>query len=299
MSTSITSSMFDSIKQALAKNETSNSGKFLKTEVGNTYTVRLLPNIKDPSKTFFHYFTFGWTSFSTGQYIQVVSPQTWGDRDPINEYRYKATKTGSQEEKDKASKILRKENWMVNVYVINDPKNPDNNGTVKLLKFGRQLHKIIMEAIEGDDSDGLGSRIFDLTAKGCDFKIKVDKQGEYPSYSTSKFTMPKAIDGLTTEKIESVYNGTSDLEKVYSVKSYDELKKTLDEHFHCIGVTESKNTKPAQSAQPAKAPQPAEEEDSAPWKGAESKNVAEAAKSLDGDTDEEDDIQKILAQLNG
>lgn len=297
MSTSITSSMFDSIKQALAKNETNNAGKFLKTEVGNTYTVRLLPNIKDPTKTFFHYFTFGWTSFSTGQYITVVSPQTWGDRDPINEYRYKATKTGSQEEKDKASKILRKENWMVKVYVINDPKNPENNGQVKLLKFGRQLHKIIMEAIEGDDSDGLGSRIFDLTAKGCDFKIKVDKQGDYPSYSTSKFTMPKAIEGLTPDKIEEIYSNDIDLERVYTVKSYDELKKTLDEHFHCVGVTESKPTQPAK---PTKAPQPVvEEEDAAPWKAAESKNVADAAKSLDGDSDEDDDIQKILAQLNG
>jgi len=149
MNNIITASMFDSIKQALVKNENNSVGKFMKTEVGNTYTVRLLPNIKDPSKTFFHYFTFGWTSYSTGQYINLVSPQTWGDRDPINEYRYKITKTGSQEEKDKASKILRKENWLVNVYVINDPKNPENNGQVKLLKFGRQLHKIIMDAIEG------------------------------------------------------------------------------------------------------------------------------------------------------
>lgn len=299
MSTSITSSMFDSIKQALAKNETSNAGKFLKTEVGNTYTVRLLPNIKDPAKTFFHYFTFGWTSFSTGQYITTVSPQTWGDRCPINEYRYKATKMGSEQEKEKASKILRKENWMINVYVVNDPKNPENNGQVKLLKFGRQLHKIIMEAIEGDDSDGLGSRIFDLTAKGCDFKIKVDKQGEYPSYSASKFTMPKAIDGMTPDKIETIYNSTNDVEKVYNVKSYDELKKTLDEHFHCVGVSETKST-PKNEPKITKAPQPAEEEDAAPWKGVEAKNVADADKALDSDSgDEDEDIQKILAQLNG
>lgn len=293
MSTSITSSMFDSIKQALAKNETSNAGKFLKTEVGNTYTVRLLPNVKDPSKTFFHYFTFGWTSFSTGQYITVVSPQTWGDRDPINEYRYKATKMGSDEEKQKASKILRKENWMVNVYVINDPKNPDNNGQVKLLKFGRQLHKIIMEAIEGDDSDGLGSRIFDLTAKGCDFKIKVDKQGDYPSYSTSKFTMPKAIDGLTQDKIEGIYNSIVDLEKVYTVKSYDELKKTLDEHFHCETVTETKAPTKASSKAPTL---PAAEEDDAPF--TPSAIVDAASKSLDK-SNEDDDIQKILKELNG
>lgn len=286
--TTITSSMFDSIKQALVKNENSNAGKFLKTEVGNTYTVRLLPNIKDPSKTFFHYYTFGWTSLASGQYINLVSPQTWGDRDPINEYRYKITKMGTQEEKDKVSKIMRKENWLVNVYVINDPKNPENNGQVKLLKFGRQLHKIIMDAIEGDDSDALGSRIFDLTAKGCDFKVKVDKQGEYPSYSSSKFTMPKGIDGLTDEKIQNIYNGTTDLERVFTVKSYEELQKVLNEHFLCI---------PTVKEQPHVNETPTVKE-SAPAKPI-SRNVEEAEATLSKSSDADDDIQKILQELNG
>lgn len=279
--------MFDSIKQALVKNENNSMGKFLKTEVGNTYTARLLPNIKDPSKTFFHYFTFGWTSFSTGQYINLVSPQTWGDRDPINEYRYKITKTGSQEEKDKASKILRKENWLVNVYVINDPKNPENNGQVKLLKFGRQLHKIIMDAIEGDDSESLGSRIFDLTGKGCDFKIKVDKQGDYPSYSSSKFTMPKAIENLNENKIQDIYNNTIDLERVFTVKSYDELTKVLNEHYHCTATPVTKDETKVNIVETAAPvmPKPV------------SKAVTEAESTLNTQ-EEDDDISKILEQLN-
>lgn len=233
----LTSSMFDSIKEALSKPEPSGGGKYLKTEVGNTYTVRLIPNIKDPKKTFFHFFTFGWKSFSTGQYTSVVSPQSFGERDPINEYRFKVLKSGTEAEKAKAKEIYRKENWMANVYVINDPKNPENNGTVKIFKFGRQLHKIIMEAIEGEDAESLGSRIFDLTPKGVDFKIKVEPQGEYPSYLTSKFTMPRAIDSMTDAKILEVYNSAHDLEKTQTVKSYDELVKVLDEHFHAKGTT--------------------------------------------------------------
>jgi hypothetical protein len=46
MSSSFTTSMFDSIKSALTKNTEGSNTKFkdyLKTEVGNTYTVRLLP----------------------------------------------------------------------------------------------------------------------------------------------------------------------------------------------------------------------------------------------------------------
>ena len=302
MNNTITASMFDSIKQALAKNEnSSNAGKFLKTEIGNTYTVRLLPNIKDPSKTFFHYFTFGWMSLSSGQYINLVSPQTWGDRDPINEYRYKITKMGTAEEKEKAAKITRKENWLVNAYVINDPKSPENNGQIKLLKFGRQLHKIIMEAIDGEDSDSLGSRIFDLTSKGCDFKIKVEKQGEYPSYSTSKFTMPKGIEGISDDKIQSIYSNTTDLDRVFSVKSYDELQKILNEHFHCVSTT-TETTTPAIVSQPVtsvtsnKVPT---------TNNVVGKNVEDADNTLSGikttsfDTDSDEDIQKILQELNG
>ena len=99
---------------------------------------------------------------------------------------------------------------------------------------------------------------------------------------------------LTAEAQAKLAAGGSPLPSSAAV---DELKKTLDEHFHCVGVTESKPTQPAK---PTKAPQPVvEEEDTAPWKAVEAKNVADAAKSLDGDGDEDDDIQKILAQLNG
>ena len=49
--------MFQSIKAALSKNEEKSApglyNEILKTVPGNTYTVRLLPYAKDPSKTFF------------------------------------------------------------------------------------------------------------------------------------------------------------------------------------------------------------------------------------------------------
>jgi len=236
-------SLFESIKTEMTKDGgNSNRSQFLRTEVGNTYTVRLLPNVKDPSKTFFHYYTHGWTSFATGQYINQISPQTWGERDPIGETRYRITKTGTEEEKEKAKSILRRENWLVNVYVINDPVNPDNNGTIKLLRFGRQLHKVVMEAMQGDDADELGPRIFDLSKNGVDFRIKVEKQGDFPTYVSSKFGMPKAVEGVDTKKAKELYEAMTDLEAVFTVKSYDELKELLNEHFFCLSTDESANT---------------------------------------------------------
>ncbi len=231
---SITSSMFDSIKTALAAdNESSKSGiaDILKTEVGNTYTVRLLPFGKDPSKTFFHFYQHGWNSFATGQYTSALSLQTFGERDPIAEERYKILRTGNNEEKEKAKAIVRSEKWLVNVYVVNDPVNPENNGKVKVLRYGKQIHNIIMDAIEGEDSADLGPRIFDLGPNGVNFRVKVEKQGDYPTYVSSKFAMPSAIDGLDEDDHKNVYDSVLDLTTIFKVKSYDELKDMFREHY--------------------------------------------------------------------
>lgn len=229
-----TKSMFASIKDALTKEGSSNkTADILRTKPGNSYEVRLLPNVEDPSKTFYHYFSHGWTSYSTGQYVTALSPTTWGDRDPIAEYRLKVYRSGTQEEKAKSEAIYRRENWLVNAYVINDPDDPENNDTVKILRFGKQLHKIIMEGITGEDADQFGERIFDLSDKGCTFRVRCEKQGDYPTYVSSKFLVPGAVPGLDDARIKEIYDSGHDLENVFKSKSYDELQHMLNEHFHC------------------------------------------------------------------
>jgi len=238
--------MFESIKSALVKNNTQSKNKdILKVEVGNTYTVRLLPNVKSPEKTFFHYYTFGWTSLCTGQYVAAVSPSSFGAKDPIAETRYRLLKNGTDEEKNKAKSIIRSEKWIVNAYIVNDPVTPENNGKIMVLRYGKQLHKIIMDAIEGEGAEDLGSRIFDLSEKGCSLKVKVEQQGDYPTYVSSKFSMPRAVEGLDKTKIDGTYTNIIDLETVFTVKSYDELKQMLNEHFFCTSDADISNTKKA------------------------------------------------------
>ena len=274
----ITNSMFESIKGALAKNNPVSRNKdIFKLEVGNTYTVRLLPNVGNPTKTFFHYYTFGWTSFCTGQYVYTVSPTSFGARDPIAEVRYKALKTGTEDEKAKARAIMRSEKWLVNAYVVNDPVNSENNGKVRIVRYGKQLHKIIMDAIEGEGSEDLGARIFDLSDKGCNLKIKVEQQGDYPTYVSSKFMMPKAVEGLDKGKIDDTYKNIIDLESVFTVKSYEELKSMLDEHYYCSSEASDTDTKPVKA----------------------NKSEASASSATDStDVLEDDTVKKLLEGLD-
>lgn len=236
--------MFQSIKNALAKDESQSNTSYreiMKLEPGKTYTVRLLPNINNPSKTFLHYYTQGWTSFATGQYVQAVSLQTFGERDPISEERYRILRLGSDEEKKKAETVTRSEKWLVNAYVIDDPTNFENNGTIKMVRYGRQLAKVIDQAINGEDADEFGARIFDLSKSGCNLKIKVEKQGDYPTYVSSRFTSPTDL-GLNDSKINELYTKIHDLERAITVKSYDELVEMWSEHFTCKGAVAAVNS---------------------------------------------------------
>lgn len=230
----ITKSMFESIRGALAADEgkSTNSANILRTEPGNTYTVRLLPYSADPSKTFFHYYQHGWNSFATGQYTAAISPQTFGERDPIAEIRYKFYR-GNDQQKEVASKIMRSEKWLANVYVVNDPVNPDNNGKTMVLRYGKQLHKVIASAIDGEDAGDLGPRIFDLGSSGVNFKIVVEKQGDFPTYVSSKFSFPAEIKGLAESDHEKIYSSGVELNSIFPIKSYDELKEMVNEHILC------------------------------------------------------------------
>ena len=239
-------SMFQSIKDALASSDSKGSATFneiMPTKVGNTYTVRLLPYAKDPSKTFFHYYNHGWNSFATGQYVQTLSPQTFGERDPIAEERFKVLRTGSDEEKDKMQAVRRLEKWLVNIYVVDDPANPDNNGKVKMLRYGKQLQKIITEAIEGEDAEEFGPRIFDLGSEGVNFKIKVEQQGDFPTYVSSRFTAAGKVD-LSEDQQKDIYDRVFDLNEVFTLKSYDDLKEMFNEHYYC----KTEDTAPATTA---------------------------------------------------
>ena len=272
-------SMFQSIKDALAKSDAENTpavyNEVMKTTPGNTYTVRLLPFAKDPKNTFFHYFNHGWVSFATGQYVQALSPLTFSERDPIAEERFRILRMGTEDEKEKVKAIKRVEKYLVNVYVIDDPSNPDNNGKVKLLRYGKQLHKIIMEAIEGEDAEEFGPRIFDLSTNGVNFKIKCENQGEYPTYVSSRFTSAGKL-SLSEDEQKKIYDSVYDLTKVYSLKSYDELKQMFDEHFLVKQVTPEVNT-PTQSTYVEK---PRE-------------SVVETS-SVSSSSSEEDDISELL-----
>jgi len=287
-----TQSMFDSIKTAL--NNTNNGATNSRADIlrftpDNQYDLRFVPNVKDPEKTFFHYYTQSFTSFSTGQFISAMSPQTFGNTDLIAQTKFRLKANGTEEEKRKADTIRRTENWLVNVYVVNDPSNPDNNGEVKIMRFGKQLHKIIMDSIQDEDEAAVGFRAVDLGENGCTFRVKVEKQGDFPTYVTSKFLLPSAVPGL--DDGEAVMEKVYALDEVFNLKSDEEINKLLDEHFYCGDGRSSGASTGSSAPAPEKKADP-ELDEEVPMDFSKKESTKEPA------PDNDDKLEELLAGLD-
>lgn len=235
----LTKNLFAEIKASLSSKNDNSYKDIMKFESGKTYTVRLVPNIAEPKKTIYNYKHHSWKSHSNGQFFTSLCPSTYGESCPIDSYVMKTYNNGTDEEKKKLGDISRKESWMVNAYVISDPTNPENEGKVKVIRYGKELAKVIQSAIDGDDASEFGAeKVFDVS-NGSTLRIKCEPRtgnaGNRLSvtYSASKFLSPSKID-LSEDKLRAIYEGVHDLEKFNKAKTSAELQRGLDQHFFCI-----------------------------------------------------------------
>lgn len=84
----------------------------------------------------------------------------------------------------------RKLNYISNIYVINDPGNPENNGKVFLFKYGKKIMDIIEAAKkepEFKDDDPAIEDPFDLW-QGANFTLRAVHNGSFRNYDSSSFS---------------------------------------------------------------------------------------------------------------
>ena len=234
-------SMFTKIKDKLNSNPSGGQyDHILKFPAGNTYTLRFLPVLEEGKDPLKHYKVHSWTSPVTGKFTSALSLQSFGERDPIAEYRYKQWKAWKDanpnvENKEYNGDIDQKEQWAINVEVVDYPADDKLKGTIKVHRFGPQIKEIIDIATEGARSEEIGWDIFNPTS-GWVLKIVAEKQGEkYTTYKNSYFT-DKKTPKLKDADLEALYENLHDLDAIESVKTYDELKTILDDEF---GVKDS------------------------------------------------------------
>jgi len=164
--------------------------------------------------------------------------QTIGEKDPvqlaaINAFR-KAKADGDQSLREYAKKFMPRRSYYANVLVIKDESEPENEGKVKIFKFGPMIFSFIEKASMPEFDDMEAFDPFDYW-DGADFKIRMVKDTmpgsdgktiEVPTYKDSAFDKSSALFDGDDEKIDEIYQQTYDLSEFVSsdkFKSFDEV----------------------------------------------------------------------------
>ena len=165
----------------------------------------------------------------TGQWYIENSLTTVGQNDPVSEYNSKLWNSGVESDKEIARKQKRKLQYYSNIYVVEDPANPQNEGKVFLYRYGKKIFDKIMETMQPAFEDESPINPFDFW-EGANFKLKLRKVDGYWNYDKSEFEAPSALFD-DDDKLEELWGKEHSLTAFTdntNFKSYDELKKRLD-----------------------------------------------------------------------
>ena len=148
---------------------------------------------------------------------------------PVCEHNSTLWNSGIEANKDVVRKQKRKLNYIANVYIVSDPKHPENEGKIKLFKFGKKIFDKISEAMNPQFADEEAINPFDMW-KGANFKLKIRKVEGYQNYDKSEFDSPSAL-SEDDAKLEQIWKDSFSLSELVGdkeFKTYDALKGRLD-----------------------------------------------------------------------
>ena len=148
---------------------------------------------------------------------------------PVCEHNSTLWNSGIEANKEVVRKQKRKLNYIANVYIVSDPKHPENEGQVKLFKFGKKIFDKITEAMNPAFEDETAINPFDLWT-GANFKLKIRKVEGYQNYDKSEFESPSQLldDDDAMEKIWKSEFSLAEQTADSNFKTYDQLKNRLD-----------------------------------------------------------------------
>lgn len=205
-------------------------------KAGNGYAViRFLPGKEENEIPWVQYWDHMFKG-PTGQWYIEKSLTTLGQNDPLSELNMKMwgeSAEGSAQRKLVSSRS-RNLHYVANILVVSDQLNPENEGQVKLYRFGKKIFDKIKAAMKPQFPDEKPIDPFHMW-EGADFVIKIssEKVGDrmLPKYDASYFKGPSELLGGDEAKLEAIYSKQmlmTEWVDPATFKSYDELKARLN-----------------------------------------------------------------------
>ena len=205
--------------------------RFWKPELdksGNGYAVfRFLPAVKDEDLPWARLWSHAFQG--PGGWFIENSLTTLNKKDPVSEANTLLWNSGVEADKEIARKRKRKLSYIANILIINDAKHPENEGQVKLFKFGKKIFDKITEAMKPEFEDEKPINPFDFW-EGANFKLKIRKLDGFWNYDKSEFEDPSKLfdDDAQADKVWKSQYSLKEFSAPTNFKSYDELKTRLD-----------------------------------------------------------------------
>ena len=154
---------------------------------------------------------------------------TKGDKCPVCVHNNGLWNSGVESDKDVARKQKRKLSYYSNIYVVKDPKNPENEGKVFLYRYGKKIFDKIMAAMQPEFQDETPVNPFDLW-EGANFKLKIKTVAGYWNYDSSEFDRVAAL-SADDDELEATWKQAYSLEEYTAdsqFKGYEELDSRLN-----------------------------------------------------------------------
>ena len=155
---------------------------------------------------------------------------TLNEKFPVCEHNNTLWNSGIEANKDIARKQKRKLSYVANILVVSDHSNPENEGQVKLFKFGKKIFDKITEAMNPEFADETPVNPFDLW-EGANFKLKIRNVEGYRNYDKSEFADKSALFDGDDDKLEELWKSEFSLKEFTekrNFKSFEQLKTRLD-----------------------------------------------------------------------
>lgn len=197
--------------------------------------IRFLPAPSGEEVPFVRLFSYGFKG-PGGRWFIENSPATLGLPCPIMEYNSQLWDSGDEAQKDIARKQKRRLSFITNIYVVRHKARPADEGKVFLYKFGKKIWDKLADKMNPEDDDTRPMNPFDLW-KGANFRLKIGDVSGFRNYDKSEFDIPAPLheDDAELERIWRAAYSLKDEVGPDRFKSYDELKKKLDETLNLTG----------------------------------------------------------------
>jgi hypothetical protein len=244
--------------------------RLLKFKKNCSYTLRLVPSIKDASNNFVAYKEIGFNSRVDGKYVfGGRAPQDAGlKEDLFKETQWKhfsdAKERGDEVEKTASYKLFPQRKELMNAYLVSvegeDAEAKEKIGQVIVISYPAQvskdgvpmsdIYKKIHAAIFGDMAKKIGSKALDLSAKGRSLIVKVTEKAGYHNYSETAFDDAEDL-GLSEAQIKEILGKIYNLsEFVPEVKTKEEIKDIVDKQWHGFDASTEDDLEPDEEPAP-------------------------------------------------